>query len=260
MCLITFAYKTHPEYPLILVGNRDEFYHRPTRPAQFWEEERHPDILAGKDLLGQGTWLGIHRSGKWAALTNYRDLTNIIPSAPTRGSLVLNFLTSNLSVRDYATLIKNESHRYNGYNLLIGDLNDIMHYSNESQIVSLLPHGIHSVSNELMNSPWTKSENTKKALSQLLLTEDFSQKSLFSIMMDESKAKIEDLPNTGLSTQMEWALSAPFIITPDYGTRCTTLLKIDLKGNISFTERSYKNGTSVIANEVNFEWNALNGQ
>lgn len=257
MCLITFAYKSHPDYSLILVGNRDEFYHRPTRSAEFWTQEHHPDILAGKDLLGQGTWLGIHQSGKWAALTNYRDLTNIKPSAPSRGSLVMNFLTSNLSVKDYAHLVTKDRHDYNGYNLLMGDFKDILHYSNHSQTITLLSPGIHSLSNELMNSPWTKSEKTKHLLQELILNDQISNESLIHIMQDEVKAELEDLPNTGLSLKMELALSSPFIITPEYGTRCTTIIKINKNGQISFTERSYIEGTQKTAEEINWQWNAF---
>src|SRR5690554_1340512 len=254
MCLIAFAYKSHPDYPLILITNRDEFYNRPTRKAQFWIKEGHPEILAGKDLTANGTWFGVHKNGKWAILTNYRDLNNVKNDVPSRGDLVLNYLKSNLSVRDYATKIKKDADKYNGFNLLIGDKNDIIHYTNELDLITLVPHGVHGLSNSLLNTPWTKTENSKAQLQDLIAEDNLDIDQLFEILLDETKADDEDLPETGLSKAMEKAISSSFIITPDYGTRCSTILMIDTDGKIAFIERTFKTGTKDIEDEVRFEW------
>ncbi len=254
MCLIAFAYKSHPEYPLILITNRDEFYARPTRKAQFWIEEGYPDILAGKDLTANGTWLGVHKNGKWAALTNYRDLDNIKEDAPSRGDIVLNYLKSSINVRDYASQIKEDAAKYNGFNLLVGDKNDIVHYTNELDLITLVPHGIHGLSNSLLNSPWTKSENSKAKLQEHLNGEKLDILHLFDILLDQTKAEDKDLPETGLSYELEKAVSSSFIITPDYGTRCATILMINSEGKINFIERTYKPGSNEIEAEVQFEW------
>ncbi|MDZ7806331.1 MAG: NRDE family protein [Gracilimonas sp.] len=145
MCLITFAYKKHPKYELILAGNRDEFYGRPTRSAQFWTDEGHPDILAGKDLEAGGTWLGIHKDGRWGALTNYRDPTIIKEDPPSRGELVMNYLTSDSSAIEYLQDLSTSAQDYNGFNLLLWDSGHFYHFSNQSKRMSTIEPGIHGL-------------------------------------------------------------------------------------------------------------------
>lgn len=253
MCLITFAYQSHPEYPLILVANRDEFYERPARPAQFWVEEGHPDILAGKDLLAKGTWLGLHKNGKWAVLTNYRDIENIKDDAPSRGDLVLNYLKSSMSAKEYATLIKKDDEKYNGFNILIADQEEIIHLSNYSKELTVVEKGIHSLSNALLNTPWYKVRLTKDRLKDKIAQNSINTDSLFEVLFDKSLAADDDLPKTGLSYDLEKAVSASFIITPNYGTRCTTVLKINQQGEISFSERTFVLGSDEVEYEMNYE-------
>ena len=128
MCLILFAYKSHPKYKLVIAANRDEFYARETVAAKFWDD--HPDMLAGRDLEGGGTWFGINRSGKVSLLTNYRDLSNIKPNAPTRGKLVSDFLIAEPDVSLYLDIIDNLAESYNGFNLILGSVDDLWYYSN----------------------------------------------------------------------------------------------------------------------------------
>lgn len=256
MCLLAFAYKVHPKYPLILIGNRDEFHHRATRKAKFWTEEAYPDILAGKDLEAGGTWLGLHKNGKWAVLTNYRDLTNIKSNAPSRGDLVLNYLKEEIPMRDYAFKLREHAQDYNGFNLILGDKEEVLHYSNESDIISILPPGIHGLSNALLNVPWSKVARTKLALENAIkqIKNTIDTKSLLDILLDETKAKEEDLPHTGLSKEKELAISSPFILGVDYGTKSSHLIAIDNLGNIHFKERIFKPGTKEITSEQDFRW------
>ncbi|MEX2600937.1 MAG: NRDE family protein, partial [Balneolaceae bacterium] len=128
MCLLVFAYNSHPDYYLILAANRDEFYERPTRSARFWPES--PSILAGKDLAGGGTWLGLHRDGRISALTNHRDMAGHDPDAKSRGELPTTFLESRDEPEDFLAGLNRSDDPYNGYNLIAGTLSSLCHYSN----------------------------------------------------------------------------------------------------------------------------------
>lgn len=249
MCLISFAYKIHPRYSLVLLANRDEFYKRSSRKAQFWIEEGFPDILAGKDLSAGGTWMGINKNGKWAALTNYRDMNKLKTNPPSRGDLVLNFLKSELTAEEYLKSIKEKAPMYDGFNLLTGDNNGIFHFSNETNTITCIKPGIHGLSNALLNTPWPKLETANLMLAHTIQEDNLNRDALFNILADEQKAADSQLPETGLSKEMEKAVSSIFISTDEYGTRCSSLLFIDNEGNIEFTERRYIAGTNDIEEE-----------
>lgn len=253
MCLITFSYKTHPKYKLILAANRDEFYERPKRAAQFWNEEGFPNILAGKDLKANGTWMGISKSGKWGALTNYRDPRNIKEVAPTRGRLVLDFLKNENSGTDYLTNIKKVAPDYNGFNILVGENDKLFHYSNENDLIKEINPGIHGVSNALLDTPWPKLDHAKQELERVTSTEKFDKEDLFNILKSSAKASDDKLPSTGIPYEWEKAISSIFIKTDNYGTLCSTLLLIDYEGNAEFTERRYKPESSEIIEENTFK-------
>ena len=252
MCLITFSYKTHPFYKLIVAANRDEFYERPTRPAQFWTQEQLPNILAGKDLKANGTWMGVSKNGKWGDLTNFRDPSNINEDAPTRGDLVLDFLKSDLNERAYLKEVKENRKKYNGFNLLIGSENSLYHFSNETNSVTEIEPGIHGVSNALLNTSWPKLDQAKKDLKNITLSENFSKEELFNILKNPEKAPDEKLPSTGIPYEWEKAISSIFIKTDNYGTLCSTILLVDYEGNAEFIERRYKTGSNEVINENNF--------
>ena len=241
MCLIVFAYKVSPKYPLILIANRDEFYNRPTRKAHYWDKEMHPEILAGKDLKAGGTWMWVSKNRKWAALTNYRDIENIKNDAPTRGDLVPHFLKSKVSGYEYLLQLKKEAQKYNGFNLLVGDENDIFHYSNISDKITKIQPGIHGVSNALLNTPWPKLKRIKEILADKIQINDLSTASLFNLLKDKAKAAESQLPITGLSQELEKEMSSIFIDTKGYGTRCSTLLFINEIGEVKFAERGFDN-------------------
>jgi len=249
MCLIAFSYKTHPKYKLILAANRDEFYERPTRVAKFWVDENQPNILAGKDLKAKGTWMGISKTGKWGALTNYRDPSNIRESAPTRGTLVLDFLKSGQTPEAYLENLKSNSEQFNGFNILVYEGNELLHYSNESDEITELKPGIHGVSNALLNTSWPKLHNAKNELDRITSSENFEKEELFSLLKNPERAPDNQLPSTGIPYEWEKAISSIFIKTDNYGTRCSTLLMIDYEGNAEFIERRYDTDSGEVVDE-----------
>lgn len=252
MCLLTIAYKVHPKYPLILAANRDEFYQRSTRPARFWVEEGFPDVLAGKDLSAGGTWLGVHPSGRWAALTNYRDLSRLKKDPPSRGELVLDYLKSNLSAREYLAKISYHSWVYNDFNLLVGDEKEVLYYSNVKGDILLVPPGVHGLSNAFLNTSWPKTDRIVNDMKTVIGRDDVGKEDLFRILEDETLAEDNLLPSTGLIKEMEKAVSSVFIRTDGYGTRCSTVLQIDNHGEIRFTERSFEPNSKKVVWEEEF--------
>lgn len=252
MCLITFAYKSHPKYTLILAGNRDEFYDRPTRKAKFWTPEGHPEILAGKDLEAGGTWLGVHKDGRWAALTNYRDPKIQKQNPPSRGELVLNYLKSDISAINYLHKLSETADEYNGFNLLLWDNKDFLHYSNKNKNLTAIDRGIHGLSNALLDTPWPKLSSANQELESITEDESFKKEELFDLLNNDTRANEDELPVTGIPKELEKAVSSIFIDTDHYGTRSSTLLLIDKQGNIDFTERTFDPETSEIISEQHF--------
>jgi uncharacterized protein with NRDE domain len=238
MCLILFAYKTHSRYQLIFAANRDEFYDRPTRPARFWNSS--PDLLAGKDLKGGGTWMGITREGRFAAITNFREPENIVKKAPSRGFLVRDFLKGDSSPENYLKMIRKIGNGFNGFNLLVGNHDKIYYYSNRQNKILEIPPGIHGLSNHLLNTDWPKVKKGKHLLSKNISQKNFPDiKSLFSILQDRFNPPDHLLPNTGVSLEWEKILSPIFIRSNSYGTRSSTILLWDQNGNIEFSEDTY---------------------
>lgn len=255
MCLITFAYNSHSEYSLILAGNRDEFYNRPTRNAQFWNAEGCPDILAGKDLKAGGTWLGVHKDGRWGAVTNYRDPSIQKEDPPSRGELVLDYLKSKKTAMDYLEVITKKASEYNGFNLLLWDNKGFYHYSNQNKKVTGIKPGIHGISNALLDTHWPKLISANQQLQDIIAQENIEKEKLFELLKDETKASDEELPVTGIPRHLEKAVSSVFIRTENYGSRCSTILLIDKKGNIDFTERNFEPGSTSVTKEQHFSLN-----
>ena len=253
MCLITFAYKSHPKYDLILAGNRDEFYERPTRKAQFWQEEGKPNILAGKDLEAGGTWLGVQKDGRWGALTNYRDPSIKKEDPPSRGEIVLEYLKAKYSAMDYLAELSKKAENYNGFNLLLWDDKDFYHYSNQNKKVTRIEPGIHGLSNALLDTPWPKLITANQELRNIISEENFDKEDIFKLLADDRKAPDNELPVTGIPQELEKAVSSIFIKTENYGSRCSTVLLIDKKGNINFTERRFEPGSTEIKGEQHYQ-------
>jgi uncharacterized protein with NRDE domain len=238
MCLILLAYDSHPAYRLILAANRDEFFARPTAAARFWEDAPH--ILAGRDLKEKGTWLGVTRSGRIAALTNFRDPGTERQEAPSRGSLVSDFLRGSGSVDDYLEFLGNEGSTYNGFNLIFGDMERLCWFSNHERAHRFLEPDIHGLSNHLLDTPWPKVERGKEALGELVAQGKTVQaEGLFAILADRTVPPDGLLPETGVGIDLERLLSPLFITSAFYGTRSSTVILIERNNLVTFIERSF---------------------
>ena len=241
MCLILFAWKAHERFPLVLAANRDEFYDRPSAPVAFWEDA--PDLLAGRDLRDGGTWLGITRSGRLAALTNYRDPASLKAGAPSRGALTSDYLRGRESPKAHLDRIGPAADRYNGFGLVCGNRDELFFFSNRGGRERVRA-GIHGLSNRLLDTPWPKVERGRGALRELLEGKDGpSPGALFEILQDRSRPPDEQLPETGVGIEWERILSPLFIESPAYGTRSSTVLLIDREGVVTFIERVFNGRT-----------------
>ncbi len=250
MCLIVFSYDQHPKYKLILAANRDEFYERPTTAMHYWDE--HPDLLAGKDLKAGGTWLGLHKAGRFAALTNYRDLTIKKEDPPSRGHLVKDFLLKEEEPERYLQKLNSDAKRYEGFNLLTMGAEGLYHFSNQTNEIQPVKPGIHGLSNALLNTPWPKVQKAQQRFSETL-QDSFSEEKLFSFLTDTEKAKDEQLPSTGIPFEWEKAISSIFIKTEGYGTRSSTVLTLTYDGEVNIIERRYEHEDDRVKEENSFQ-------
>jgi uncharacterized protein with NRDE domain len=237
MCLIVFALNCHRDFKLILAANRDEFYDRPTASAAYWEDDQ--DILAGRDLRSGGTWLGVARDGRFAALTNYRDPDRKIPEPISRGVIVADYLKRDQCCVDFIQRLDTLAGRCDGFNMIFGDPVQLNFFSNRGGAPGRIRNGIHGLSNHLLDTPWPKVTKAKQDLSELISMEHFDPEDLFSTMGDATPFPDELLPDTGVPRELERQLSPLFIKGEDYGTRSTTLLFIDRKNTLTFIERSF---------------------
>jgi uncharacterized protein with NRDE domain len=235
MCLLLISYDNHPLYKLIVAANRDEFYKRPAKPAGFWENK--PYLLAGKDLQAGGTWLGITKQGRFAAITNYRETQNL-KNSPSRGNLVMSFLESSEPANEFSERLIKTADKYNGYNLILMDSTSNCYFSNKTKNILTLSEGIYALSNHLMDTPWPKVEKSKKSFKSIINKEDVSTDELFHLLGDTSIPPDELLPDTGLGLEIERAVSPIFVSTPFYGTRSSTVVLIDRMNKVTFIEKS----------------------
>ncbi|MGC8762478.1 MAG: NRDE family protein [Acidobacteriota bacterium] len=237
MCLLLLAHRPRPDLTLVLAANRDEFYDRPSAPSAWWEDS--PGILAGRDLRQGGTWLGVSRRGRLAALTNIREPSRHDPAAPSRGLLVKEFLRSPLDAG--AFLRKLDGSPYNGFNLLAFDGENLAVASNRAEGVRLLEPGLHGFSNGLLDSPrWPKVRRGMAALGRLLEAADGNlEEGLLAVLADGTPAPDGELPRTGIGLEAERALSPIFTRTEVYGTRASTVVILRADGGVSWVERAY---------------------
>lgn len=241
MCLILLAWRAHADYPLVVAANRDEFFARRTAAADFWDDA--PQVLAGRDLEAGGTWLGATRTGRFAALTNFRDPARNKAGVPSRGQLVSRFLTGMQSPEDYLHELESGAARYNGFNLVFGDRGGLWCFSNCGEGERQLAPGVYGLSNHLLDTPWPKVARGKSALSAALRALPDDQP-LFDLLRDDSIAPDDLLPRTGISLEWERLLSAAFISTASYGTRSATVLLMKASGEARFVEQTFLPGAS----------------
>lgn len=250
MCLIFLSLNNHPNYKLIVAANRDEFYARKTAPAHFWED--NPNILGGRDLEASGTWMAMNKNGKISLVTNYRDPANINPHAPSRGQLVSDFLINNDSLEEYLKKVHANGSEYNGFNLLTGNPDELYYLSNYKSGIQKLESGIYGLSNHLLDTPWPKVKRGKEKFGRAVSKSVIDPEVFFEFLYDEQRADDPLLPDTGIGLERERALSSMFIKSDGYGTRCSTIVLIDRKNNVLYSERTY--------NVATFEHNTLSFQ
>lgn len=227
MCLIVFAWQVVPDVPLIAAANRDEFYERPAAAAGWWSD--YPDVYAGRDLRGGGTWMGVTRDGRFAAITNVRAPSEMKQEAPSRGRLVSDYLTASVEPQKYIERIAERAALYNGFNLLVGDRDNLIWFSNRSTDDARngrpLPPGVYGLSNASLDSCWPKVVRTKAQFASLLC-QCAPEDAFFEMLEDTTRASDCRLPQTGVSIELERTLSAVCIESPDYGTRSSTVVKL----------------------------------
>jgi uncharacterized protein with NRDE domain len=240
MCLIVLAWEASPAFRLALAANRDEFFARPTAPAAWWADA--PDVFAGRDLEAGGTWLGVTRTGRFAALTNFRDLS--VPkkaTAPSRGALVSEFLRSEETARAFLSRLRGGADSFEGFNLVVADGSDLFSFSNVEGEPALLAPGVYGLSNHLLETPWPKVTAARARLEHALAEAQDAEElegRLLALLGDRSLASDVTLPETGLPLEWERALSAAFVVLPDYGTRASTSV-VATKEGIRFVERAF---------------------
>lgn len=244
MCLILLGWQAHPDFPLVVAANRDEFFARPTAAAGFWPKA--PNVLAGQDLQAGGTWMGTTRDGRFAALTNYRAPEHHRADAPSRGPLVSRFIAGNQSPEAYLDVLRRDPLDYNGFNLLVGDRHSLYWYSNVSREVHALAPGVYGLSNELLDTPWPKVRAAKSDLSRALQALP-DETALLHLLRDDTIYPDEALPRTGVSLELERMLSAAFIKSAEgrYGTRSSTVLLRSTTGRASYDEQTWLPDASV---------------
>ena len=237
MCLAAVAFDAHPDYLAVVLANRDEFHARPAAPLALWDDR--PSILAGSDLQAGGTWMGFEQRTRFGLVTNFREPVNL-PQAPTRGDLVPNFLTSSDSAESHLGMLAHQANQYAGFNLLLHDGDALWYASNrDSTFARRLSAGIHALSNHLLDTPWPKLKRLRDALADWSNAGSADTAPLWHALGDRERAPLDQLPDTGVGTDWESILSSPFVHTEGYGTRCSTLLLLDRRGNWSLEEHRY---------------------
>ncbi|WHZ32632.1 NRDE family protein [Desemzia incerta] len=260
MCNIGFQLQQNDTYKFIFAANRDEAYLRPTTSAHFWPE--YPNLLAGQDDVQKGTWLGITKKGKFAALTNCRQ-SSADPSieagstkmfTTSRGTLVKEFLISSQTADEYAAHLVETRNQYDGYNLIFGNILDghFLHYNNFDGSLSPVSSGTHGLSNATLNTPWPKVKKVTAGLNQVQGSQMEISEQLFNLFADTEMAKKEELPDTGLPIEFEEAASAVFIRTKEYGTVGTTVILVDQQNEVTFTERRFTESSLLEENSFSF--------
>jgi uncharacterized protein with NRDE domain len=253
MCLITLAYKTHPDYPLILTANRDEFHHRPAHPAHWWPDAPH--VVAGKDLSAGGSWMASDQAGRLIALTNIR-IGRSTPSenALSRGKIVSEFITQQIPAEQYLTQLSDKCSLFSPFNLLIYENGKLFYFNSLNQGFLPLPPGTYGLSNAFLDTPWPKVQASKTLLKKAVIEDNLSPDHLTSILLDRAPYATDLLPNTGIPDTLEHVLSSSFIVGNNYGTRCTSVFWQNNTGKCLFRETNWF-VTGEVASQQDFTWN-----
>lgn len=244
MCLIVFALDCHTRYRLVLAANRDEYFSRPTAPAAFWADA--PRVLAGRDLLAGGTWLGVTRERRLAAVTYYREPTVPVHNLPSRGRLAADFLAGTMAPEEYLERLHAEEQVYGGFNLLFGDDSGLFYHSNRGDAPFRIAAGIHGLSNGLLDTPWPKVAAARERLAGILRGDTPEPEALFELLADRNPYPDPLLPDTGFGIERERHLSPIFIAGSEYGTRSSTVVLVDRDNRLTFLERTFNDRQEIV--------------
>lgn len=240
MCLLVLAWRAHPRYRLVVAANRDEFHDRAAAPLAPWPAPAQ--ILGGRDLRSGGAWLALDRARRFGVVTNYREAQRPRAGAPSRGELIPRFLSGEASAAEFFAQLQGAAAAYSGFNLLLADRDALWYGSNRTlPFARQLPPGVHGLSNELLDTPWPKLLRVRRAFEAWLgAPAEQSPAALFAMLADRTQSAADGaLPESGLPPELERVLSAPFVLNPVYGTRCSTVLLLDSSGAVTFIERRF---------------------
>lgn len=235
MCLVVFAWKAHPDYKLIVAANRDEFHGRPSQDAHWWPDL--PRVLGGRDLQAGGTWLATSKSGRFATVTNYREQQPARSGVRSRGEIVSNFVNGKSDAESYVSSFAGRN--YAGVSVLAADVENIAYTSNRSDEATVLEAGVYGLSNASLDTPWPKLVRSKEALTELIESNNVNTTELLRVLADKTPAASSEVDNSELPFRLARALTAPFIVSDSYGTRCSTTLLISNDGKTNFCERRF---------------------
>ena len=237
MCTLFLAVDKHPQFPIILIENRDEFFNRKSSNPHQWETI---DLYAGKDFEKGGTWLGYNSIGDWGVVTNYRDLNQNFGGEKSRGDLIPELIGKRKSIEDAHKFLREKADDFGPFNLVYSLENKVFYFSSIQKQIHELQKGIYGLSNAFMDTPWFKVTKGKRLFSFIVENREFDKRALFKMMEDEEKAPDEELPSTGLALEIERLVSSIFINSETYGTHCTTFFSKNQYGKVDFEERRYK--------------------
>jgi uncharacterized protein with NRDE domain len=255
MCLLVLAWRTHPRYRLVVAANRDEFHERPAAPLAPWAP--HGEVLAGRDLRAGGAWLALDRARRFGVVTNFRELQPARAGAPSRGNLIPRFLAGSDGPAEFFGALEPEAAGYSGFNLLLADEQSLCYGSNRAApFARALQAGVYGLSNELLDTPWPKLLRVRRGFEAWLGEPGaHSPASLFELLMDRTQSAGDTgLRESGLPRELEQVLSAPFVVHPSYGTRCSTVLLLQHDGGVYLAERRF-DAQGAPAGETEFRLN-----
>jgi uncharacterized protein with NRDE domain len=242
MCLLVIAWRVHPHHRLIVAANRDEFHERPAAPLGTWPDA--PGIIGGRDIQAGGAWFAVDTRERCGIVTNFREFGRRRRSAPSRGGLIPRFLAGTRSPEDYLRALETDAPGYAGFNLLLADRESLWYASNRADTFArALNPGIYALSNEFLDTPWPKVVRVRERFTKLLERADTDapglEAGLFAMLADRETAPEASLPAGDLPPEWARKLSAPFIVDPAYGTRCSTVLAISPSGALRIAERRF---------------------
>lgn len=255
MCLIAISFKQNEAFPLVIASNRDEYFKRPTRPINWWPE--NPQILAGKDLYKNGTWLGFNRNGKFAAITNYREGVNDnADQLLSRGEITSEYLQCGLSPESYLLELSARSSQYRGFNLFLGNKNELYYFSNIENVVRRMAPGLYCCSNGVLGCSWPKVTKIKKAVENSIYSNKIDVPKLYESLRDDQVADGKDLPDTGVGKSLELAYSAVFVKINGYGTRNSTIASYSSENKVKVSSREFSDSYKCISTS-SFQYDLL---